>query len=61
VETHPLRVGLSVSVRADVRDISGALVNRRVGQVTRADTGDDTDAETDAIIARILRENGAAR
>jgi membrane fusion protein (multidrug efflux system) len=61
VAAHPLRVGLSVSVRADVRDISGALVNRRVGEVTRADTGDDSDAATDAIIARILRENGAAQ
>ena len=57
---HPLRVGLSVSATVSVKDTSGAQVTERVGQgSTRADLGDDANAKADAIIARILAENGA--
>jgi membrane fusion protein (multidrug efflux system) len=60
LKDHPLRVGLSVAVEADVRDDSGPLVTSQVGPAaTRADTGEDNKAATDALIARILRENGA--
>jgi membrane fusion protein (multidrug efflux system) len=60
LKDHPLRVGLSVAVQADVRDDSGPLVTSQVGPAaTRADTGEDNKAATDALIARILRENGA--
>jgi membrane fusion protein (multidrug efflux system) len=56
---HPLRVGLSVAVEADVRDQSGPLVTSRVGPgTTRADTGEDSGPVADAMIARILKENG---
>ncbi len=56
---HPLRVGLSVSVRTDVRDISGPLVTSKVGPgTTRGLTGEDITDATDAMIARILRQNG---
>jgi membrane fusion protein (multidrug efflux system) len=57
---HPLRVGLSVSVSADIRDTSGPLVTSAVAGGTQiADTGEDTKPATDALIARILAENGA--
>jgi membrane fusion protein (multidrug efflux system) len=60
LKDHPLRVGLSVNVRVDVRDTSGALVTSRVGAGTmRADTGEDSRPAADELIARILRENGA--
>jgi membrane fusion protein (multidrug efflux system) len=59
---HPLRVGLSVSVSVSIRDTSGPQVTSRIGAgSTRADLGDDANAKADAIIARILRENGATR
>jgi membrane fusion protein (multidrug efflux system) len=58
---HPLRVGLSVTVDADVRDQSGSLVTSRVGDgTTRANTGEDSGPVADAMIARILKENGGA-
>jgi membrane fusion protein (multidrug efflux system) len=57
---HPLRVGLSVSVSADVRDTSGPLVTSTMsGGSMTADTGENNDAATDALIARILADNGA--
>ena len=59
---HPLRVGLSVTVDADVRDQSGPLVTSRVGAgTTRANTGEDSGPMADAMIARILKDNGALR
>jgi membrane fusion protein (multidrug efflux system) len=58
---HPLRVGLSVTADADVRDQSGALVTIRVGAgTTRANTGEDSGPVADAMIARILEQNGGA-
>jgi membrane fusion protein (multidrug efflux system) len=57
---HPLRVGLSVTVDADVHDQSGALITTKVGPgTTRANTGEDSGPIADALIARILKENGA--
>jgi membrane fusion protein (multidrug efflux system) len=58
---HPLRVGLSVSVSADIRDTSGPMVTEAVGGVMTADTGEDTSAATDALIAKIVAENSGAR
>jgi len=59
---HPLRVGLSVSVEADVRDTSGPLVTSQVGVGTMtADTGLDTKDSSDALIAKILAANGAGQ
>jgi membrane fusion protein (multidrug efflux system) len=58
---HPLRVGLSVDVRTDVRDDSGPLITRKVGPgAVTALTGEDTSALGDSMIARILKENGGA-
>ena len=57
---HPLRVGLSVTVSVDVRDQSGPVVTQSVGPgTTRANTGEDSGPVADAMIARILSENGA--
>jgi membrane fusion protein (multidrug efflux system) len=62
LKEHPLRVGLSVAVEADVRDVSGPLVTTRVGNgTTRANTGEDSGPAADAMIARILKQNGAMR
>ncbi|HEY2836832.1 MAG TPA: HlyD family efflux transporter periplasmic adaptor subunit [Rhizomicrobium sp.] len=59
---HPLRVGLSVTASVSIRDTSGPQMTDRVGQgSTRADLGDDANAKADAIIARILAENGATQ
>jgi membrane fusion protein (multidrug efflux system) len=61
LKAHPLRIGLSVTADVDVRDRSGPLMTSKVGQgVTRADTGEDTGPEADALIARIVRENSGA-
>ncbi len=60
LKDHPLRVGLSVSAQVDIRDQSGPLVAATSATgVMRGDTGDDTRAQTDALIAKILAENGA--
>jgi len=60
LSAHPLRVGLSVTVSADVRDQSGPIVTQSVGPgTTRANTGEDSGPLADAMIARILSENGA--
>jgi membrane fusion protein (multidrug efflux system) len=59
---HPLRIGLSVTVEADIHDQSGPLVTNKVGPgPTTAQTGEDNQAEIEALIARILRQNGAAQ
>src|SRR6201996_1165669 len=59
---HPLRVGLSVSVEADVRDDSGSLLTSKVGAgTTIANTGEDSGPVADAMIARILKANGAGQ
>jgi membrane fusion protein (multidrug efflux system) len=60
IQAHPLRVGLSVTATAEVKDISGPVVSSQVaGADTRADLGEDTNAKAGRIIARILAENGA--
>ena len=62
LKDHPLRVGLSVAVDADVRDQSGPLVTTKVGGgITRANTGEDSGPVADAMIAKVLRQNGGAR
>ncbi len=59
---HPLRVGLSVTAEVDVRDTSGSLITSKVGPgSTTGDTGADNSAATEALIARILRENGGVQ
>lgn len=58
LKDHPLRVGLSVSAEVDVHDQSGPLVSSATpATVMRGDTGDDTRAATDALIAQILAAN----
>ena len=60
LKDHPLRVGLSVSAMVDIRDTSGPLVTSQIGTGSmHGNTGADTTASADALIARILRENGA--
>jgi len=53
-------VGLSVTASVDVRDQSGPVVTESVGPgTTRANTGEDSGPAADAMIDRILSENGA--
>jgi membrane fusion protein (multidrug efflux system) len=60
LQDHPLRVGLSVDVSVDVRDASGpAVAASAVSHELRGDAGSDGGAATDALIARILSQNGA--
>ncbi len=59
---HPLRVGLSVAVSVNIRDTSGPMVTDKIGDgVMTATTGEDTSAETEALIARIVAANSGAR
>jgi len=60
LQDHPLRVGLSVDVSVDVRDTSGAAVasNATLHEM-RGDVSDDGGPATEALIKRILSQNGA--
>jgi membrane fusion protein (multidrug efflux system) len=56
---NPLRVGLSVSADVDVSDQSGPRVaGAPVTSVMRGDTGEDVGPEVDALVAKILADNG---
>ena len=58
-EGNPLRIGLSVSAIVDVSDQSGPRVaGAPLAGVMRGNTGEDTSAEVDALVARILTANG---
>jgi membrane fusion protein (multidrug efflux system) len=60
LHAHPLRVGLSVNVSVDVRDTSGSAMDSSAPSRTmRGDAGDGGGAQVDALIRRILRQNGA--
>lgn len=61
VKAHPLRIGLSVSVKVDVRDTSGPLVASEVRSVPLpARPRDDGDANIERTIERIVAENGGS-
>jgi membrane fusion protein (multidrug efflux system) len=58
LKDHPLRIGLSVSVEADMRDQSGPLISSAApAAIMRGDTGEDTRAQSDALVAKIIAEN----
>jgi membrane fusion protein (multidrug efflux system) len=57
---HPLRLGLSVSVKVDVSNPGGAPLGApTAAHSIRGDAGTESSPETEAIIARILSANGA--
>jgi membrane fusion protein (multidrug efflux system) len=61
VQAHPLRIGLSMRVKVDVRDSSGPLVASQVRNVplpVQDSAGDDPAIE--ARIAAIIRDNAGA-
>ncbi len=62
LQQHPLRVGLSVKAKADMRDQSGSLMTDNIpsGQ-TSAEAGDGDRAAVDALIGQIVRANSGAR
>ncbi len=62
LEAHPLRVGLSTSVRVDLHDTSGPLMTmavRNVPQPKQASAGDDPSVG--ARIAAIIAENAGPK
>jgi membrane fusion protein (multidrug efflux system) len=60
LEAHPLRVGLSVEASVDISDTSGSAIGSvSMAHEVRGDAGNDGGAATDALIKRILAENGA--
>jgi membrane fusion protein (multidrug efflux system) len=62
LQTHPLRVGLSVTASVLVSDTSGPVMSSSVTTTdTHADMGDDANTKADGIIARILAENGVTQ
>ena len=61
LKANPLRIGLSVSAAVDVHAQTGARVaGAAPAGVMRAETGEDTGAKVDALVAKILAENGVA-
>ena len=59
---HPLRLGLSVAVKVDIRNAGGAPLGApTAGASMRGDAGSDGGPATEAIIARILADNGASK
>ncbi|MEN6541823.1 HlyD family efflux transporter periplasmic adaptor subunit [Parvibaculum sp.] len=61
VKAHPLRIGLSMTAKVDVRDKSGALVAGQVRSVPLPERPrDDGDAAIDQTIGRIVAENGGS-
>jgi membrane fusion protein (multidrug efflux system) len=62
LKAHPLRVGLSATVRVDLHDTSGPLMStavRNVPQPTQASAGDDP--AVDARIAAIVADNAGPK
>ena len=58
---HPLRVGLSMAVRVNVRDATGPVVATKLREQPRPQLASDAgDSEVDARIARIISENSGA-
>ncbi|MEI9995654.1 MAG: efflux RND transporter periplasmic adaptor subunit [Rhizomicrobium sp.] len=56
---HPLRVGLSVDVSVDISDTSGPAVgSSRALRSMQGDPGDEGGPKADALIKRILQQNG---
>lgn len=59
---HPLRLGLSVAVKVDIRNANGAPLGApTAGNSMRGDAGSDGGPATEAIIARILADNSPAK
>jgi len=55
---HPLRVGLSVAAKVDVRDTSGPMTTTKIGAGSiTADADDGSKAAVEALIAQIVRDN----
>jgi membrane fusion protein (multidrug efflux system) len=62
LKSHPLRVGLSTTVRVDLHDTSGPLVTtavRNLPQPTQASAGNDP--AVDARISAIIADNAGPR
>ena len=57
---HPLRIGLSVAVSVNVSDTSGQSIGLTTPQrVMQSDPNDGGGPQLEALIKRILRQNGA--
>lgn len=56
---HPLRVGLSVAVRIDIRDTTGAMMSSASLATDMRAEDSDAKLQADRIVARILAQNKA--
>ncbi len=62
LRTHPLRVGLSMAVRVDVQDTSGALVSDQVSTKPLPTLGSDgDDPQLEAQIRTIIAQNAGGK
>jgi membrane fusion protein (multidrug efflux system) len=62
LQAHPLRIGLSMTVKVDIRDQSGPMVAEQVRSLplpVQASAGDD--AAVDARIAQIIADNAGGK
>jgi membrane fusion protein, multidrug efflux system len=58
LRAHPLRIGLSVTVRVDIRDTSGPLVSQQVRRIPiPSQPSLANDPQEEARIAQIIRDN----
>ncbi len=58
LRAHPLRIGLSVTARVDIRDTSGPLASRQVRQIPiPSEASLANDPQEDARITQIIRDN----
>lgn len=63
LQAHPLRIGLSMQVKVDLHDDSGAMLSDtpRVAGALHTDVYEEDDAELEALIDRIVAENSGAK
>jgi membrane fusion protein (multidrug efflux system) len=58
LRAHPLRIGLSITAKVDIRDASGSLVSKQVRQIPIPSQASlAVDPEEDARIAQIIKDN----
>jgi membrane fusion protein (multidrug efflux system) len=58
LRVHPLRIGLSITARVDIRDTSGPLVSEQVRQIPiPSQPSLANDPQEEARIAQIIKDN----
>ncbi|MGU3414973.1 efflux RND transporter periplasmic adaptor subunit [Enterobacteriaceae bacterium C23F] len=62
MQKHPLRIGLSMNVKVDIRDLDGHLLPQKTVEKPRftTDVYDTPMAAADKLVAKILHDNSSA-